>query len=96
MEQLKKSETTREALPSDTAGKSYVFLYWDDPGDSQDSVDNQKSKDISHSGYHSPCSMHALMQEWDEREEEWNKRMDIIGRNGNEGEHYQELGGEGA
>jgi hypothetical protein len=95
MEQLKKSETTRAALPNDTADNSYVFLYWDDPGDSQESVDNQKPKDVSHMGHHSPCSMHAAQQEWDEMEDELNKRMDIIGQNGNTGEHY-ELAGEGA
>jgi hypothetical protein len=39
--------------------------------------------------------MHAAQQEWDEMEEELNKRMDIIGQNGNTGEHY-ELDGEGA
>ncbi len=33
-----------------------------------------------------PCSNHALQQEWDE--EESNKRMNIIGQNGNTGEHY--------
>ena len=89
MEQLKKSETTREALPNDTADKSYVFLYWDDPGDSQQSVDNQDKATPR------GCAMHAAQQEWDEMEEELNKRMDIIGQNGNTGEHY-ELDGEGA
>lgn len=57
----------------------YVFLYWDDPGDSQTHVDNQ---------FISPCSNHAQQQEWEENEEKWNKRMDIIGTNGNQGEHY--------
>ena len=33
-----------------------------------------------------PCSNHAHQQEWDE--EESNKRMNIIGQNGNTGEHY--------
>ncbi len=39
-----------------------------------------------------PCSAHAREQErleWEMQEEEMNKRMDIIGTNGNEGEHYQ-------
>lgn len=41
-----------------------------------------------------PCSAHALEQErleWEMQEEEMNKRMDIIGTNGNEGTHYQYL-----
>ena len=29
-------------------------------------------------------------REWDRNEEKWNKRMDIIGQNGNNGEHYEE------
>ena len=52
MEQWKKKKTTQEDSLRDTAGDhSYVFLYWDDPGDSQEHVDNQ---DISHRGYHQP------------------------------------------
>jgi hypothetical protein len=35
------------------------------------------------------CANHAAQQEWDLMEEELNKRMDIIGTNGNEGEHYE-------
>ena len=35
------------------------------------------------------CAMHAEQQEWDLMEEELNKRMDIIGQNGNTGEHYE-------
>jgi hypothetical protein len=38
-----------------------------------------------------PCSAHARDQEWEIQEEEMNKRMDIIGTNGNEGTHYQYL-----
>ena len=38
-----------------------------------------------------PCSAQARDQEWEEKEEEMNKRMDIIGTNGNEGTHYQYL-----
>lgn len=89
MEPLKKRKTTQVGLPSDTADNSYVFLYWDDPGDSQENVDNQAKPTPR------GCSMHAAQQEWDEMEEELNKRMDIIGQNGNTGEHY-ELNGEGA
>lgn len=72
----------------------FKFLYWDDLGDSQEEVDNQNT---------SPCANHALQQdidemdlieerlldaEWQEKEEEWNNRMDIIGQNGNNGDHY--------
>jgi hypothetical protein len=35
------------------------------------------------------CAMHAAQQEWEENEERWNKRMDIIGHNGPTGEHYE-------
>ena len=71
----------------------FKFLYWDDPGDSQEAVDNQKA---------TACSNHArqleedllderLKQaEWAEVEDELNKRMDIIGRNGNTGDHYED------
>lgn len=58
-----------------------IFLYWDDLGDSQAHVDNQMP---------SACSAHARQQEWQEQEDELNKRMDIIGSNGNEGLHYPE------
>lgn len=72
---------------------NFRFLYWDDLGDSQDHVDMQKS---------SPCSNHARQMEedlleqrladaeWAEKEEEWNARMNIIGQNGNTGEHYED------
>ena len=29
------------------------------------------------------------MKDWQRNEENWNKRMDIIGTNGNEGTHYE-------
>lgn len=35
----------------------FRFLYWDDLGDSQEEVDNQKT---------SPCANHALQQDTDE------------------------------
>ena len=58
MEQWKKRKTTPGDSPSDTAGDhSYVFLYWDDPGDSQEHVDNQKEpRDISHEGFPAPVA----------------------------------------
>lgn len=71
----------------------FRFLYWDDPGDSQEAVDNQNV---------TPCSNHnrqleedlleqrMLDAEWIEKEEELNKRIDIIGQNGNTGEHYED------
>jgi hypothetical protein len=34
----------------------------------------------------SPCSAHAR---WQDEEEKLNARMDIIGQNGNTGEHYE-------
>ena len=45
----------------------------------------------NHDGTHTdmratPCSNYAKQQEWDE--EESNRRMKIIGQNGNTGEHY--------
>jgi hypothetical protein len=58
------------------------FLFWDDPGDSQEHVDKQTKP--------SPCSNHALQQDEDERAEEL--RWMAIMRNGNEGMHYPEYG----
>ena len=62
------------------ASEKLVFLYWDDPGDSQDNVDNQKKA----------CSNHARELEWAEEEDKLNERMRIISQNGNTGEHYPE------
>lgn len=59
----------------------HIFLYWDDLGDSHEHVDQQVIRV-------NQCQMHAMQQEWDENEDEWNSRMDIIGQNGNTGEHY--------
>jgi hypothetical protein len=83
MEQSKNEKTTQEDSQKSLASdNSYVFLYWDDPGDSHVHVDKQAS----------PCSGHARDNEWEEQEEELNKRMDIIGQNGNTGEHYDLIG----
>jgi hypothetical protein len=60
------------------AGSDMKFLFWDDPGDSQENVDNQKT----------PCSNHAM--ETDEEERKAVERMMIIMRNGNTGEGYTE------
>ena len=37
------------------------------------------------------CSNHQRDLEWEEQEEQFNTRMDIIGQNGNTGEHYDLL-----
>lgn len=63
----------------------YIFLYWDDLGDSQAHVDKQNTKPNG-------CAAHARETEWAEEEEALNKRIDIIGSNGNTGEHYPEYG----
>ncbi len=55
-------------------------MEWDDLGDSQQYVDNQKKQ--------SPCSNHAFQQDEDERSEEL--RWRAIMQNGNEGTHYPE------
>ena len=54
------------------------FLFWDDPGDSQENVDNQKEC----------CANHE--RDIDEEERLAEERMMIIIRNGNSGEHYPE------
>jgi hypothetical protein len=39
----------------------------------------------------SPCSNYDRDFDWEKEEEELNKRMNIIGQNGNTGEHYPEF-----
>jgi hypothetical protein len=57
----------------------YRFLYWDDLGDSQDEVDRQKKS----------CANHQReLDDSEKEEEEAVRRMQIIMRNGNSGEHY--------
>jgi hypothetical protein len=46
-------------------------------------------QEIAQVVFYNPCEAHAAQQEWEIQEEELNKRMDIIGSNGNEGEHYE-------
>lgn len=60
------------------AGEDMRFIFWDDVGDSQDHVDNQKPS----------CPDHDKATEEEERLAE--ERMMIIIRNGNEGSHYPE------
>lgn len=59
-------------------GSDMKFLFWDDPGDSQENVDNQSGC----------CANHERDTEEEERLAE--ERMMIIIRNGNSGEHYPE------
>lgn len=59
-------------------GSDLKFIFWDDVGDSQDHVDNQKPS----------CPDHDKATEEEERLAE--ERMMIIIRNGNEGSHYPE------
>jgi hypothetical protein len=61
------------------AGEDMKFIFWDDVGDSQDHVDNQKPS----------CSNHDKATE-EEEERIAEERMMIIIRNGNEGSHYPE------
>ena len=61
-------------------GSDMKFVWWDDIGDSQEHVDQQVKP--------MPCSNHAVQQDEDEAEAE--RRMMIIMRNGNSGEHYPE------
>jgi len=70
----------------------HVFLYWDDPGDSQKHVDRQCScnswqRQIQENELGGCCN-HARQQNEDEKQAE--HRMMIILRNGNEGLHYDE------
>jgi hypothetical protein len=37
-----------------------------------------------------PCSNHARELDWAEEEDALNERINIIGQNGNTGEHYPE------
>ena len=60
-------------------GSDLKFIFWDDVGDSQEHVDNQKPS----------CSNHDKATE-DEEERLAEERMMIIIRNGNEGSHYPE------
>lgn len=55
--------------------------------DSRAFTSYSNNKDGTHTAINiTPCSNHAYQQEWDE--EETNRRMNIIGQNGNTGEHY--------
>lgn len=60
-------------------GSDMKFLFWDDPGDSQENVDNQSEC----------CANHERDAE-EEEERLAVERMMIIMRNGNTGEGYPE------
>lgn len=60
-------------------GSDMNFLFWDDPGDSQENVDNQSEC----------CANHERDAE-EEEERLAVERMMIIMRNGNTGEGYPE------
>ena len=63
----------------------FRFLYWDDLGDSQEEVDNQK-KELPAKAF---CANHQReLDDSEKEEEEAVRRMQIIMRNGNSGEHY--------
>jgi hypothetical protein len=70
------------------AGSDMKFLFWDDPGDSQENVDNQATTRtavvLSESG------SRAATRDTDEEERKAEERMRIILQNGNTGEHYPE------
>lgn len=87
------SSTGKNTINTGTmSDDSYKFLYWDDPGDSHDHVDNQCSCNEWQSEIQKRelggCCNHAKQQDEDELEAE--QRMMIIMRNGNEGLHYDE------
>ena len=74
----------------DTTGRIMSVLVRDAVKDKSDFI-GTTSYTNNHDGTHTdmrstPCSNHAKQQEWDE--EESNRRMNIIGQNGNTGEHY--------
>jgi hypothetical protein len=71
---------------------NFKFLYWDDLGDSQRHVDNQNTACSNHNRQLEEDLLEERLKsaEWAEMEEELNKRMDIVGQNGNTGEHYED------
>ena len=71
----------------------FRFLYWDDLGDSHSHVDNQKKSGGSRKIKESEQDLlgdRIFDAEWAEKEQELNSRMDVIGQNGNNGEHYED------
>jgi len=77
-------------IVDDTTGKIMSVLVKDAVEGKSDFI-GTTSYTNNHDGTHTdmratPCSNYARQQEWDE--EESNRRMKIIGQNGNTGEHY--------
>lgn len=80
-------------------GSDMKFVFWDDPGDSQDSVDNQCScppwkTEIAYNELRKPCCIAKAKQEDLLEQERLDERMIVIMQNGNTGEHYPEYNNE--
>jgi len=71
-------------------GSDFNFLYWDDPGDSQQDVDNQqwKKEILERETWMLLKGRQQKLDDSEREEEEAKRRMQIIMRNGNSGEHY--------
>jgi len=75
-------------------GSDFNFLYWDDPGDSQSEVDNQetmpdwKKEVLERETWMLPKDHQQNLDDSEREEEDAERRMQIIMRNGNSGEHY--------
>lgn len=63
----------------------FLFLYWDDLGDSQEEVDNQNRESLTES---LSSNRQIQVDDSEKEEQEAIRRMQIIMRNGNSGEHY--------
>lgn len=80
-------------------GSDMKFVFWDDPGDSQDSVDNQCNcppwkTEIAFKELRKPCCVARAKQEALLEQERLDERMIVIMQNGNTGEHYLEYNDE--
>jgi hypothetical protein len=80
-------------------GSDMKFVFWDDPGDSQDSVDNQCNcppwkTEIAYNELRKPCCIARVKQEDLLEQERLDERMIVIMQNGNTGEHYPEYNDE--
>jgi hypothetical protein len=76
-------------------GSDLKFILWDDPGDSQDSVDNQCDcppwkTEIAYNELRKSCCIAKAKQEHLLEQERLDERMIVIMQNGNTGEHYPE------
>lgn len=80
-------------------GSDMKFVFWDDPGDSQDSVDNQCDcppwkTEIAYNELRKACCIAKAKQEDLLEQERLDERMIVIMQNGNTGEHYPEYNDE--